>query len=68
MEPFRGTGTIRFANNYTVGRNPTSIISFNFNNDGNIDLAVTNYRDNTVVVLLGSKNGIFQTPTTYAVG
>ena len=39
-----------------------------FNGDGRLDLAVANYGDNTVSVLLGKGDGTFQPQVTYAVG
>ncbi|MHC5722330.1 MAG: FG-GAP repeat domain-containing protein, partial [Nostoc sp.] len=39
-----------------------------FNNDSKLDLAVANNGDNTVSVLLGNGNGLFQTPMNSTVG
>lgn len=39
-----------------------------FNNDGRVDVAVSNYSDTTVSVLLGNGNGTLQTAVTYSVG
>ncbi|MHC5732537.1 MAG: FG-GAP repeat domain-containing protein, partial [Nostoc sp.] len=44
------------------------MISGDFNNDNKLDLAVANNGDNTVSVLLGNGNGLFQTPMNYTVG
>ena len=41
-----------------------------FNNDGKLDLAVANYHDNTITLLLGNGDGTFTQPSgsPYAVG
>ena len=39
-----------------------------FTGDGRTDLAVANFDDNTVSVLLGNGDGTFQPQVTYAVG
>jgi len=41
------------------GGEPSSIVVGDFNRDGNLDLAIANYDDNTVSVLLGEGNGTF---------
>jgi hypothetical protein len=51
-----------------AGDNPLSVNSADFNGDGNQDLAVANYLDNTVSVLLGNGNGSFQSQVTYTTG
>ncbi len=48
---------------YQVGHNPQAIVVGDFNNDGNLDLAVANENDNTISILLGNGNGTFQTQT-----
>ena len=45
---------------YPVGNNPTAIAGGDFNNDGNVDLAVSDGSDNAVSVLLGNGDGTFQ--------
>ncbi len=42
---------------------PTGVAVGDFNRDGIPDLAVANFENNTVGVLLGNGNGTFQTPT-----
>ena len=39
-----------------------------FNGDGKTDLAVTNYLDSTVSILLGNGDGTFQAQVTYPTG
>src|SRR5260370_13761781 len=56
---------------YTVGlvpNDPTAVMTADFNGDGRLDLAVTNYYSNTVSVLLGNSDGTFQTALTSATG
>jgi hypothetical protein len=45
---------------YGVGASPQAVVSGDFNNDAILDLAVANYSDSTVSVLLGNANGTFQ--------
>jgi hypothetical protein len=47
---------------YDVGTRPQAIVSADFNNDHVQDLAVANYNDSTVSVLLGNADGTFQEP------
>jgi len=51
-----------------VGNSPRSVVTGDFNNDGKLDLAVTNYGDNTVSILLGNGDGTFTTASTIPVG
>lgn len=53
---------------YTAGTNPTAVAVGDFNQDGKTDLAVTNWNDNTVSVLLGNGAGAFGAPAGFAVG
>lgn len=60
-----GDGTFKAHVDYAVGTNPSWIVAGDFNNDGQIDLAVTNQTDQTISVLLGNGDGTFQNQVTY---
>ena len=51
---------------YPVGIMPTAIASADFNADGRPDLAVTNFADNTVSILLQNNDGTSATQGTFA--
>jgi hypothetical protein len=53
---------------YATGMNPIGVAVGDYNGDGIPDLAITNYGENTVGVLLGKGDGTFQPQQTYAVG
>ncbi len=44
---------------FLVGRSPLGAAVGDFNEDGNLDLAVANFRDDTVTILLGNGLGAF---------
>jgi hypothetical protein len=46
--------------NYAVGSAPEGVVSGDFNNDGRLDLAVTNALSNTVSMFAGNADGTFQ--------
>jgi FG-GAP-like repeat len=59
----KGDGT--FNNVYTIAdgyANPYAVVAADFNGDGNQDLAVTNYDNSQVMMLLGLGNGEFSEP------
>jgi hypothetical protein len=60
-----GDDTFKEATNspITVGKQPSTIVVGDFNNDGNQDFAVTNFTDNTVSLFLGNGDGTFAQAT-----
>ena len=52
----------------TGGSTPRSVAAGDFNNDGKLDLAVTNYGGTTVAILLGNGSGGFGAATTFNSG
>ena len=54
--------------NFATGRNSSALIAADFNGDGKIDLAVANFTDNTVSILLGKPDGTFATQVVYPTG
>jgi dienelactone hydrolase len=62
-----GDGTFQPAVNYNAGKQPISIAIGDFNNDGNLDLAVGNASSSNVSVLLGNGDGTFKAPVNYSV-
>ena len=53
---------------FPVGNSPSAIVAADFNNDGVLDLAVTNNSDNTISVLLGRPDGTFSPQVAYPTG
>ncbi len=51
-----------------VGDNPQDVVAGDFDNDGNIDLAVLNSRDKTISILIGDGAGGFTATRTYGTG
>ena len=66
----KGNGTFKQAANspIAVGNNPWSVAVGDFNGDGIPDLAVANFVDNTVSILLGVGDGTFTTGSLVTVG
>jgi FG-GAP-like repeat len=68
-----GNGTFQSPLSFNVGSTPNSIVAADFNNDGNLDIAVANSTGGTknsgnVSVALGNGNGTFQAATTTTSG
>jgi hypothetical protein len=53
---------------YTAGLDPEVVVTADFNRDGKADVAVANYEDATISVLLGNGNGTLKTHVDYATG
>ncbi len=70
----KGDGTFAAAVNYTLTdansatKNPVSVVTGDFNGDGNMDLAIANAADGTVSILLGIGDGTFATVVNYSIG
>ena len=53
---------------FPTGTSPAAVIIADFNGDGKSDLAVANYADNTVSILLGIPGGTFAPQKSYVTG
>jgi FG-GAP-like repeat len=62
-----GTGAFRAGRVLTVGAEPHSALAADFNQDGHVDLAVTNREDATLSILLGDGSANFTTHATIPV-
>lgn len=65
-----GDGTFTAANGspIPVGKDLFAIVAADFNGDAKLDLAVTDYSSNTVMILLGNGDGTFGAPNSIPVG
>jgi hypothetical protein len=67
-----GDATFQPAVNYAAGSRPDFIVAADFNNDGHLDLAVsdqgTDAGSSAISILLGNGDGTFQKAVTYSVG
>ncbi|HZQ21338.1 MAG TPA: FG-GAP-like repeat-containing protein [Terriglobales bacterium] len=63
-----GDGTLQPAVNYLVGFSPQSIVTADFNRDGNLDLAVAALIGGAFYVLPGNGDGTFRAGSAYAAG
>ena len=62
-----GTGSLVAGPVLTVGQEPHTVVTGDFNHDGHLDLANTNRTDGTISILLGDGHGNFSAPTFYSV-
>ncbi len=63
-----GTFTQASGSPISLGQGLSAIIAGDFNGDGKLDLAITDYLANDVLILLGNGVGTFQSPITIPVG
>ena len=64
-----GDGTFTVKPNLATGLVPYSLTAGDFNNDGKLDLAVTNFgASSTVSIFIGNGDGTFQPGVSYSVG
>ncbi len=56
------------AGTVTTAASPSAVATGDFNDDGNMDIAVTDMANNRVMVFLGNGDGTFQTPVPYPTG
>ena len=50
------------------GAGPRTLVSADFNSDGNLDIATANHNSNSVAVFFGTGTGAFSSATLYVVG
>jgi hypothetical protein len=62
-----GTGNLLAGPSVTVGQEPHSVITADFNKNGHLDLAVTNRTDGTISIFSGDGRGNFTLVTTLSV-
>ena len=67
VAPSAWAGQFKHVTYYKAGGLPSQIVTADFNNDGNLDLAMADWLSNQVVVLLGNGDGTFQKPITFSV-
>jgi hypothetical protein len=63
-----GTFTLGNGSPLPLGNSLSAIVTADFNNDGKLDLAVTDSGGNAVLILLGNGDGTFSAPTTIPIG
>ena len=63
-----GTFTQATGSPISLGQDLSAIVAGDFNGDGKLDVAVTDYAGNAVFILLGNGDGTFQSSSAIAVG
>ena len=63
-----GDGTFSPHSTYPAGTAPFRLFSADFDDDGDLDLAVPNYSRDSVSILLNDSTGVFSIDSQYAVG
>jgi hypothetical protein len=63
-----GTFTQASGSPISLGQSLSTIVTADFNSDGELDLAVTDSGGNAVIIMLGNGDGTFGAPTTIPVG
>jgi hypothetical protein len=63
-----GDGTFTLVRSYSVPANPFAVVVADFNGDGILDLATSNWGANNVSVLLGTGGGKFAPPANFTCG
>jgi hypothetical protein len=58
-----GDGSFQAAGRYPIGHTPASVATGDFNGDGRADLAIANYSDSNISILLGATLSLSQTIT-----
>ncbi|CAF5099627.1 unnamed protein product, partial [Rotaria sp. Silwood1] len=53
---------------YSAGSGASAVAVDDFNNDKKLDIVVTNWLDNTMSILLGYGNGVFEKQMVYFTG
>jgi len=65
--PAAQTDSFQYKGHVPLQGNPVAVVSVDFNQDGNRDLAVVHYDSENVSVLIGDGDGNFQRSGRYAV-
>ncbi len=63
-----GDGTFATRADYPAGDTPYDHLAADFNNDGNLDIAVTNRSEAAISVFLGTGEGTFQPRQSFSIG